>query len=65
MDPRDRWLVSILRNAILTCLDRYAIAGERARLFDMSAAELSDIGLSRQDALGEATRPFWEGRRCR
>jgi uncharacterized protein YjiS (DUF1127 family) len=45
-------------------LDRYAIAGERARLRHMSDTQLNDIGLTRHQALGEARRPFWQGRRC-
>ena len=64
MAVRDNWFALILRDALRDGLDRYAIARERERLREMSAAELSDIGLTRQDALNEAKRPFWQGRRC-
>lgn len=65
MPFRDNWFASILLDALRTGLDRYAIARERARLREMSETELSDIGLTRRDALGEAMRPFWQGHRCR
>ena len=65
MAARDIWFTPLLSTALRGTLDRYAITRERARLREMSEAELSDIGLSRRDALGEARRPFWQGRRCR
>jgi uncharacterized protein YjiS (DUF1127 family) len=32
----------------------------RLALLEMSDEQLKDIGLSRSDAHGEATRPFWD-----
>jgi len=64
MTTRNAWFTPLLSTALRGTLDRYAIARERARLRDMSDTELSDIGLSRRAALGEAGRPFWQGRRC-
>ncbi len=64
MPFRDNWFTATLSNSVRAGLDRYAIARERARLREMSDAELSDIGISRREALSEATRPFWQGQRC-
>ncbi len=64
MPTRDTWFIVLLVNALRSTLDRYAIARERASLREMSDTRLSDIGLSRRDALDEAIRPFWQGRRC-
>lgn len=64
MASRISWFTPLLSTALRGALDRYAIACERARLRRMDDADLSDIGLSRREALGEARRPFWQGRRC-
>jgi|GEM_PF-3991230 len=63
MSVRKAWFTPLLSSALRGTLDRYAISGERARLRDMSDSELHDIGVTRRDALGEARRPFWQGRR--
>jgi len=64
MSARTVWFTPLLATALRGTLDRYAISRERARMRDMSDAQLDDLGLSRRDALGEAMRPFWQGRRC-
>lgn len=64
MSIRDTWFTALLSDGLRSTLDRYAIARERAHLRDMDEAELSDIGLSRREALREAQRPFWQGQRC-
>lgn len=37
------------------------VALERRRLLELDDRILKDIGLSREDASREASRPFWEG----
>ncbi len=64
MSFRDNWFTAILWKAAHGGVDRYAIARERARLREMSETELSDIGISRREAIDESMRPFWQGRRC-
>lgn len=64
MPTRDAWYLRMAVDGLRGALDRYAIAGERARLRHMSDTQLNDIGLTRHQALGEARRPFWQGRRC-
>jgi hypothetical protein len=64
MPNRDAWYLRIAVDGLRGALDRYAIAGERARLRDMTDGALSDIGLDRATALREARRPFWQGKRC-
>lgn len=63
MSVRNAWFTPLISSALRQTLDRYAIVRERARLREMSDGQLADIGLSRRDALGEAQRPFWQGRR--
>ena len=65
MSFSDAWYVKIAADGVLNALDRYAIAGERARLRTMGEEQLSDMGLTRRDALSEARRPFWQGCRRR
>lgn len=37
------------------------LARDRRRLQEMDERMLKDIGISRADALHEASRPFWDG----
>lgn len=37
-----------------------ALRKQRLKLKDLPAAALRDIGLTRDQALAEATRPFWD-----
>jgi len=64
MSTRNAWFTPLLSNVLRGTLDRYAMSCERARLRTMSESELSDMGLSRRDAMGESMRPFWQGTRC-
>ncbi len=65
MPMRDTWYLKIATNGVRGALDRYAMIGERRQLRELSEAQLTDIGLTRHQALGEARRPFWQGQRCR
>ena len=37
-----------------------SVARDRRRLLELDARMLEDIGLTREDAYREATRPFWD-----
>lgn len=50
--PRKRGILGLL----LGWVDR---STQRGRLADMDDRMLQDIGVSREDALAEAKRPFW------
>ncbi len=65
MPVRHAWFTPLLSTALRGTLDRYALSRERARLREMSDAQLSDLGITRPSALAEARRPFWDGTRCR
>lgn len=51
------------RRLIVKALDRLEMMAQRHRsrrlLFELSDEQLKDIGISRADAEGEASRPFW------
>lgn len=44
----------------LNVLALLAVARQRAALADMDDARLADLGLTRDEALAEARRPFWD-----
>ena len=44
----------------MTMLDWYEVAQQRRALRTMSAEMLKDIGVSRADAMCEASRRFWD-----
>ena len=46
-------LVSFVRHV-------FAIAEQRRQLAELSDQQLADVGLTRDEALAEAGRPFWD-----
>lgn len=64
MTMRDTWFGPLVVAGARAMLDRFAIAGERARLRSLTDAQLSDLGLTRKQVKREASRPFWQGTRC-
>lgn len=52
--------IGVRAERLLSLLCRYhAVAGQRRALRLLTDAELKDIGISRVDALQEASKPFW------
>lgn len=41
----------------------FRVAAERRRLAELDDAALRDIGLTRDDVIAEASRPFWDTKR--
>ncbi len=58
------WLSRLIVRGVRAVFDRADLASERARLREMSDAQLDDLGLNRSAARREAMRPFWQGTRC-
>ena len=54
--PRPAALVSRMAQA-------RALARQRAQLADLPVERLADLGLTRDEALREAARPFWDAPR--
>ena len=52
-------MIDVIRHAILLIKLWWRRSSSRQRLFMMSDKELRDIGIKRDDALGEARKPFW------
>lgn len=53
-------LLAALSSAIYRLEDRFAKRRSRLALLELTDVQLKDIGLSRTDAHGEATRSFWD-----
>jgi uncharacterized protein YjiS (DUF1127 family) len=49
----------LARRAVLTVEEWFERRRQRRVLLELSEAMLKDIGLSRGDALREASKPFW------
>ena len=52
-------------NSILELLQLFSLYQHRARtrqaLLQLNSSQLEDIGLTREQAIDEASRPFWSG----
>lgn len=53
-------LIRLARRVIERSLRWRQLARERRALLELDDRLLKDIGISRYDALGEASRPFWD-----
>ena len=51
-----RWCLSALKDAISIWAER---SRQRRALAQLNSYQLKDIGLTRSDALNEASKPFW------
>ena len=62
-------LIKKLRMALIRLVERvyhwHLLARERYALMRLSDEMLKDIGISRADAEGEASRPFWDDKGIR
>lgn len=58
--PSRRWAIQAwLLQCFLAAFGRQATQRQRLALFELEEDQLRDIGLSKQDALDEAHKPFW------
>ncbi|MEH6494075.1 DUF1127 domain-containing protein [Halopseudomonas sp.] len=55
-----RWLVNVIARSWLLLRRWHRVSYERRLLASLSSHQLSDIGVSRAEALSEAARPFWD-----
>lgn len=54
------WIEIAAIAPLLTLVHWYRVSQERAALRGLSDARLADLGLTRDAALREAARPFWD-----
>jgi len=53
-------LVGTFKKALRWARDARAVSVQRRRLATLSHEALHDLGISREDAMREAARPFWD-----
>ena len=60
IDSSWHW-ISIRFDRLLRLLERYhAVARQRHALSELTDHQLKDIGITRVDAIREASKPFWK-----